>query len=60
LTRVWGEREVKINSVFVYFSLHKPLLGVSMFLGHCLDFKLSYEKMFSGSTVFGVKRKVGD
>ena len=25
-------------------------LGVSMFLGHCLDFKLSYEKIFLGAT----------
>jgi hypothetical protein len=51
LTGVWGEREVKINCFFVYFSLHKPLLGFSMFLGHCLDVKLSDEKIFSGSNV---------
>jgi hypothetical protein len=50
LTGVWGYREVKINCVFVYFSLDKPLLGVSLFLGHFLDFKLSYEKIFLGAT----------
>ena len=53
---MWGEREVKINCVFVYFSLYKPLLGISMFLGHCLDFKLSYEKIFS----HGLLAKQGD
>jgi hypothetical protein len=47
LTGVRGWREVKINYVFVLLSLHKPLLWVLMFLGHCLDFKLSYEKIFS-------------
>ena len=46
LTGVWVEREVKIKCIFVDFSLHKPQLGVSMFIGHCLDFKPSSEKIF--------------
>ena len=51
LTGVWVEREVKIKSSFVDFALHKPQLGVSMFIGHCLDFKPSSEKISSGSNV---------
>ena len=46
LTGVWVEREVKIKCSFVDFALHKPQLGVSMFIGHCLDFKPSSEKIF--------------
>ena len=46
LTGVWVEREVKIKCIFVDFSLHKPQLGGSMFIGHCLDFKPSSEKIF--------------
>ena len=45
LTGVWGERDVKINLIFVYFSLHKHRLGVSMFIGHCLDFRPSSQKI---------------
>ena len=51
LTGVGVEREVKIKSLFVYFSLYKPQLGVSMCIGHCLDFKTSSQKIFSGSNV---------
>ena len=51
LTGVWVEREVKIKCIFVDFSLQKPLLGLSMFIGHCLDLKPSSEKIFSGSNV---------
>ena len=51
LTGVGVEREVKIKCIFVDFSLHKPQLGVSMFIGPCLDFKPSSEKIFPGSNV---------
>ena len=27
LTGVWGEREVNLNCILVYFSFHKPLFG---------------------------------
>ena len=51
LTGVWVEREVKIKYILVNFSLHKPLLGLSMFIGHCPDYKPSSQKIFSGSNV---------
>ena len=37
MDRGLGGEGVKINYVFVSFSLHKPLMGVSIFLGHCFS-----------------------